>query len=75
MDRRTGEDYGFVRFWHEEEGWGVIDCPSTPGGCWTHYSVIEADGYRSLTEGATVRVRWENPGQDGYDYRADWVKA
>ena len=42
MERRTGEDDGVVRFWHDDEGWGVLDCPSTPGGCWTHFSVIEA---------------------------------
>jgi CspA family cold shock protein len=59
----TGEDDGVVRFWQDEEGWGVVDCPSTPGGCWTHFSVIEAEGFRS------------SPGQDGYDYRAEWAKA
>lgn len=23
---------GTVRTWHDEEGWGVIDSPETPGG-------------------------------------------
>ncbi|WUJ69179.1 cold shock domain-containing protein [Kribbella soli] len=74
MERRTGEDDGVVRVWHDDEGWGVVDCPSTPGGCWTHFSVIEAEGFRSLPPGSSVRVRWESPGQDGYDYRAEWAK-
>ncbi|MFI6640137.1 cold shock domain-containing protein [Streptomyces sp. NPDC050504] len=61
-----------VRVWHEEEGWGVLDCPETPGGCWGHYSNIEAAGFRTLTPGQTVDLRWEAPGfrQDGYEYRA-----
>jgi cold shock protein len=47
---------------------------ATPGGCWIHFSVIEAEGFRSLSPGASVRVRWESPGQDGYDYRATWAR-
>jgi CspA family cold shock protein len=30
----AGEDDGVVRTWSDEEGWGVVDCPSTPGGCY-----------------------------------------
>ncbi|MDG9701835.1 cold shock domain-containing protein [Streptomyces sp. DH37] len=61
-----------VREWHEEEGWGVLDCPETPGGCWGHFSCIEMDGYRTLRAGQQVDLVWEAPGfrQDGYDYRA-----
>ncbi|MBB1245688.1 cold shock domain-containing protein [Streptomyces durbertensis] len=61
-----------VREWHDEEGWGVLDCPETPGGCWGHYSVIEMTGFRTLTAGQQVEMRWEDPGfeQDGYPYRA-----
>lgn len=61
-----------VREWHEEEGWGVLDCPETPGGCWAHYSTLEMDGFRSLTAGQHAELEWEAPGfkQDGYDYRA-----
>ncbi|MFF0268583.1 cold-shock protein [Kribbella sp. NPDC004536] len=69
----TGEDDGVVRSWNDEEGWGVVDCPSTPGGCWTHFSVIDSEGFRSLPPGGPVRVEWESPGQDGYDYRATAV--
>ncbi|MEU6082158.1 cold shock domain-containing protein [Streptomyces sp. NPDC047108] len=62
-----------VREWHDEDGWGVLDCPETPGGCWAHFSVLEMDGFRSLSPGQRVAsVEWEGPGiqQDGYAYRA-----
>jgi hypothetical protein len=26
------QSVGTVREWHTQEGWGVIDCPDTPGG-------------------------------------------
>lgn len=62
-----------VREWYGEDGWGVLDCPETPGGCFVHFSNLETDGYRSLERGSTVDLaEWEAPGfkQDGYDYRA-----
>lgn len=62
-----------VREWNEEEGWGVLDCPQTPGGWFVHFSNLETAGYRSLTRGSIVDLeQWEAPGfeQDGYDYRA-----
>ena len=51
---RTTTD-GIVRFWHANRGWGVIDAPETPGGCWAHYTHIQADadtaagGFRALS--------------------------
>ncbi|MEU3446126.1 cold shock domain-containing protein [Streptomyces thermolilacinus] len=61
-----------VREWHEEEGWGVLDCSETPGGCFGHYSAIRMSGFRTLTPGQRVELTWEAPGfrQDGYDFRA-----
>ena len=61
-----------VRWWRDEDGWGVLDSPETPGGCFAHYSNIEMSGYRKLEPGAKVQLDWEAPGfkQDGYDYRA-----
>jgi CspA family cold shock protein len=70
----VGEDRGTVLVWYEEEGWGVVECPSTPGGCWTHFSTIQAEGYRSLRAGQAVHLVWESPGQDGYDFRAVEVR-
>ena len=61
--------HGTVRFWHDEEGWGVIDSPDTPGGCWTHFSVVAVDGYASLSAGQAVRLEWEPADQDGYRFR------
>lgn len=61
-----------VREWRDEEGWGVLDCAETPGGCFAHFSVLEMPGFRSLSAGQRVELEWEAPGftQDGYDYRA-----
>jgi cold shock protein len=65
-----------VREWYEEEGWGVLDSAETPGGCFAHFSDIELDGYRTLENGQTVWIEFEQPGfkQDGYDYRATTVR-
>lgn len=59
-----------VREWHRDDGWGVVDCPETPGGCWAHFSRIEMDGYKSLTAGQRVELEWEVFRQDGFEYRA-----
>src|SRR3954469_1751226 len=61
---------GRVRKWHAADGWGVIDSPETPGGCWAHFSVIVMDGYRSLHDGDTVEFVYESATQDGYTFRA-----
>jgi CspA family cold shock protein len=61
-----------VREWREEEGWGVLDSPETPGGCFGHYSAIQMPGFRTLTPGRRVDLTWQplDFKQDGYDYRA-----
>jgi CspA family cold shock protein len=62
-----------VREWDDEEGWGVLDSPETPGGCFAHFNDIEGlKGFRSLAAGQRVELEWEAPGfkQDGYDFRA-----
>jgi CspA family cold shock protein len=59
-----------VREWHADEGWGVLDAPEVPGGCWVHFSNVAVAGYRSLDAGQEVALEWAEPGQDGYDYRA-----
>ena len=61
---------GSVRVFHAEEGWGVIDGPDVPGGCWVHFSVIAVDGYRTLERGQRVTFRAEAVRQDGFAYRA-----
>jgi CspA family cold shock protein len=64
---------GVVRFWHDDEGWGVIDSPSAPGGCWAHFSVIDMPGFRKLTRGQQVWVTILEGPQDGYGYQAESV--
>lgn len=61
---------GTVRTWFAEQGWGVIDSPDTPGGCWCHFSAVAVAGYRTLTPGHAVQVEWETVvDQDGYRFR------
>jgi CspA family cold shock protein len=64
--------HGTVRWFDGEQGWGVIDSPEVPGGCFVHFSNIVGDGYRKLDEGQKVVFTYEQPGfkQDGYDFRA-----
>ena len=59
-----------VGAWHDELGWGVLDSVATPGGCWTHFSALDFDGYRSLTPGQQVQLTAEAADQDGYAWRA-----
>lgn len=67
-----------VRFWHAEKGWGVLDSPETPGGCWVHFShFADRSGYLDLQPGQQVDLVWQAPGfkQDRlYDYRAVTVR-
>ncbi|MEU0561374.1 cold shock domain-containing protein [Dactylosporangium sp. NPDC006015] len=67
---RTGTTTATTREWRIDEGWGVLDSPDTPGGCWAHFSAIDMPGFRALEQGQVVRLDWESPGQDGFDYRA-----
>jgi cold shock protein len=61
-----------VREWHDEAGWGVLDSIETPGGCWTHFSVIQMDEFRVLRAGQVVDLEWERPafGYEGFDFFA-----
>lgn len=70
MQRQQGRTEAVVRSWDDDAGWGVLDSAETPGGCWAHYSHVEAEGFRSLRPGADVDLEWEAPGQDGYSFRA-----
>jgi cold shock protein len=61
---------GSVRSYDADEGWGVIDGPDVPGGCWVHFSAVAGPGYRELTAGQPVSFRAEAADQDGFAYRA-----
>jgi CspA family cold shock protein len=70
----SGTATGTVRLWMDEDGWGVIDVPDLPGGCWAEASVVEGtDGSSGLRAGQTVDVDWTTPGPEGYDAKADHV--
>ena len=64
-----GQTTGTVREWHGELGWGVLDSPDTPGGCWAHFSHIDGTGFRTLTVGTNVQLDWEPAQQDGHSLR------
>lgn len=61
-----------VRQW-SPEGWGVLDCIETPGGCWVHWSMVHRAGDRELHPGQVVKIHWEKVDQDGYQFRATKV--
>jgi cold shock protein len=63
-------DIGIVREWHGEEGWGVIDIEGAPGGCWTHITHLDMEGYRGLHAGQRVELTFNDQGQVGFPYRA-----
>ncbi len=62
---------GVVRHWSDDEGWGVLDAPNAPGGCWVHFSDVTVDGHRTLVPGSAVHFDRERvTDQDGYVFRA-----
>jgi cold shock protein len=67
---QTGAVAGVVRQFDPDEGWGVVDAPEVPGGCFVHFSHIESSGYRVLHAGQHVRFTFKRPGQDGCAYSA-----
>jgi cold shock protein len=68
----AGAVVGVVNWFDADEGWGVLEAPEVPGGCFVHFSSIEMPGYRQLHAGQHVRFTFERPGflQDGYSSRA-----
>ena len=51
---------GVVRLWHDDLGWGAVDLDDFAGpSIWVHFSVLVMDGFRHLTPGQKVNVRWE----------------
>jgi CspA family cold shock protein len=72
------QSVGTVQVWHREEGWGVIDCPDTPGGCFVHFSHLWNDsmptpgpgesltsGYREAVAGEIVDFDWQRTSSPG----------
>jgi len=66
---------GRVASWRGEKGWGTLWSPELPTKVWAHFSnIVEMDGYRELDRGDFVVFTYEEAQQDGYSYRAEWVR-
>ena len=45
---------GTVKWFNEKKGFGFIVDPEVGGDIFVHFSVIQADGFKTLNEGETV---------------------
>ena len=62
---------GVVREWHDDDGWGVVECDETPGGCWVHATAVRArHSFGHLPVGSEVEIDYEAGPQTPYSYRA-----
>jgi CspA family cold shock protein len=68
---------GMVKFWLADKGWGVISSDVLPPGrdAWAHFSRIEAEGFRELSQGQEVEFRYRAEKKDSFDFVAEWVRA
>jgi CspA family cold shock protein len=67
---RTRTAIGVVREWNDEEGYGVVDSPETPGGCGVVFQMIQMEGYRTLRPGQRVKFTYGAARQDDCDFQA-----
>jgi CspA family cold shock protein len=66
---------GTVYSWSTDVGWGVLVSPELPGEVFAHFMHIQGQsGVRSLEPGASVVFEYRKPGQDGFDFAANWVR-
>jgi CspA family cold shock protein len=65
---------GRVKFFKADKGWGGIESDEAPGDVWVHVSVIEMQGFRTLSAGQEVEFRYKQANQDNWNYRATWVR-
>lgn len=50
---------GTVKWFNNKKGFGFIVAEDTNEDVFVHYSVIQGDGFRTLTKGATVQFEVE----------------
>lgn len=66
---------GAVKSWSDDVGWGVLESPEVPGDVFCHFMGIQGqEGFRTLPPGADVIFECRTPGQDGFDFAANWVR-
>lgn len=51
---------GTVKWFNEKKGFGFIVDPNIPGDIFVHFSVIQADGFKTLNEGDAVEYELYN---------------
>jgi cold shock protein len=73
------ESIGVVKFWRDDKGYGVIESPETaPWGIWCSFGHILPNGigggFRSLTVGEQVEVKYRRTNQESYKYVAVRVR-
>lgn len=61
---------GVIASWHADEGWGAIDSPATPGGCWVHCSALDPRLGVDPTAGTPVIFDFRPANQEPYAYAA-----
>jgi CspA family cold shock protein len=67
---------GIVKFWKRDKGWGAISSPDLPAGldAWAHFSAIEGDGFRELSEGDQVDFDFVEAQQESFRYQVTRVR-
>ena len=45
---------GTVKWFNDAKGYGFIQCEGTPDDIFVHYSAIQGDGFKTLSEGQLV---------------------
>jgi CspA family cold shock protein len=67
---------GTVKSWSTDVGWGVLASPDLPGDVFAHFMHIQGQdpGPWSLEPGTPVVFEYRTPGQDGFDFAANWVR-
>ncbi len=69
------ETTGTVKYWRDAKGYGAITTAATaPWDIWCSFAVIEGPGYRALTPGEHVTVRYYRANQESFRYVAEWVR-
>lgn len=66
---------GTVKWFNESKGYGFISNDDGSGDVFVHYSAIQSDGFRNLTEGQKVTYDVEPDPKDSSKMRAANVKA